>query len=264
MFELLNKIAVLAEFRKSTRGRIPFVILFSWVLLFLVVFNPNLLASQQSERKNILVLFSFRPTLPVASQWDRGIQSVFKQSTSPKMVVNIEYLDLMHYEGERYIQILLDILRNKYSKPKPDLIISVFESAVNLVLEHGPDLFPGVPIVFGGVESKFVENRSLGPNVTGYLTDNNYTGTLDLALNLHPDTRQVVVVAGAGPVGREWSKACREAFKAYEEDRPFNFQTLCLCLHNCLLSKIGFDSLNKYTFIHSSLIKTRPCDFEKI
>jgi hypothetical protein len=117
-------------------------------------------------------------------------------------VVNIEYLDLMHFDDERYIQILLDIFQYKYSKPKPDLIIPVFNSAVALVLKHGPDLFPGVPIVFGGVESKFVENRSLGPNVTGYLTDNNYTGTLDLALNLHPDTRHVAVVAGAGPIGR--------------------------------------------------------------
>jgi hypothetical protein len=139
------------------------------------------------------------------------------------MVVNIEYLDLMHFDDERYIQILLDIFQYKYSKPKPDLIIPVFNSAVALVLKHGPDLFPGVPIVFGGVESKFVENRSLGPNVTGYLTDNNYTGTLDLALNLHPDTRHVAVVAGAGPIGRGWSKACREAFKAYEERVDFTY-----------------------------------------
>jgi signal transduction histidine kinase len=139
------------------------------------------------------------------------------------MVVNIEYLDLMHFDDERYIQILLDIFRYKYSKPKPDLIIPVFNSAVALVLKHGPDLFPGVPIVFGGVESKFVENRSFGPNVTGYLIDNNYTGTLDLALNLHPDTRHVAVVAGAGPIGRRWSKACREAFKAYEERVDFTY-----------------------------------------
>ncbi|MDH3556444.1 MAG: ATP-binding protein [Deltaproteobacteria bacterium] len=201
--------------------------LFARALLFVlpsfVFLTPPLLASQQIERKKVLVLFSFRPTLPVAYQWDRGIQSVFEPSTSHKMVVNIEYLDLMHFDDERYIQILLDIFQYKYSKPKPDLIIPVFNSAVALVLKHGPDLFPGVPIVFGGVESKFVENRSLGPNVTGYLTDNNYTGTLDLALNLHPDTRHVAVVAGAGPIGRGWSKACREAFKAYEERVDFTY-----------------------------------------
>src|SRR5210317_2529957 len=88
--------------------------LFARALLFVlpsfVFLTPPLLASQQIERKKVLVLFSFRPTLPVAYQWDRGIQSVFEPSTSHKMVVNIEYLDLMHFDDERYIQILLDIL----------------------------------------------------------------------------------------------------------------------------------------------------------
>ena len=196
------------------------------VLSFLFIicfFQSATFGAEQQNRKKILVLFSFRPTLPVAVQWDRGIRSVFEASTSHKMVVNIEYLDLMHFDDERHIQILLNNLRHKYSNPKPDLIIPVFNSAVALALNHGPDLFPGVPIVFGGIESKFVENRSLGPNVTGYLTDNNYTGTLDLALNLHPDTRHVAVVAGAGPIGRGWTKACREAFKAYKERVDFTY-----------------------------------------
>ncbi len=106
-------------------------------------------------------------------------------STSYKIVVHIEHLDSRRFDEDRYIQLLLDVYRYKYSKPKPDLIIPVLNSAVDLMLKHGPDLFPGIPIVFGGVESKFIENRSLGPNITGYLSDNNYTGTLDLALNLH-------------------------------------------------------------------------------
>ena len=199
---------------------------FSSLALFCCFFSaPFALGTQHIERKNILVLFSFRPTLPVATQWDRGIRSVFESSTSDKRVVNIEYLDLMHFDDERHIQILLDNLRHKYSNPKPDVIIPVFNSAVDLALKHGPDLFPGVPIVFGGIESDFVEDRSLGPNVTGYLTDNNYTGTLDLALNLHPDTRNVVVVAGAGPIGRGWTKACRESFESYKERVDFTYLT---------------------------------------
>ncbi|MBQ0718422.1 MAG: hypothetical protein KBT64_14525, partial [Sulfitobacter litoralis] len=197
------------------------LLIVGFILLFFS--TPLALGSQHIERKNILVLFSFRSTLPVATQWDRGIRSVFESSTSDKRVVNIEYLDLMHFDDERHIQILLDNLRHKYSNPKPDVIIPVFNSAVDLALKHGPDLFPGVPIVFGGIENKFIENRSLRPNVTGYLTDNNYTGTLDLALKLHPDTRNVVVVAGAGPIGRGWTKACREAFKAYEERVDFTY-----------------------------------------
>ena len=217
---------------------------FLTMLLFL---NFPALGSQQNERKKVLVLFSFRSTLPVASQWDRGIRSVFEASTSHKTIINIEHLDLMHYDDDRLIQLLLDVYRYKYSKSKPDLIITVFNSAVDLVLKHGPNFFPGVPIVFGGVESKFIENRSLGPHITGYLTDNNYTGTLDLALNLHPDTRHVVVVAGAGPIGRGWTKASREAFKAYEE--RFNFTYLIGLPLEALLEKVA--NLSAHTVVIS-------------
>jgi len=216
-------------------------------LIILFFLNFPALGSQQIERKKVLVLYSFRSTQPVASEWDKGIRSVFESNISHKMGLNIEYLDLMHYDDDRLIQLLLDVYRYKYSKPKPDLIIPVFNSAVDLVLKHGPDSFPGVPIVFGGVESKFFENRSLGPHITGYLTDNNYTGTLDLALNLHPDTRHVVVVAGAGPIGRGWSKACREAFKTYEEN--VNFTYLIGLPLEALLEKVA--NLSAHTVVIS-------------
>lgn len=197
------------------------LLIVGFVLLF---FSASLaLGAQNIERKNILVLFSFRPTLPVATQWDRGIRSVLESSTSHKMLVNIEYLDLSHFDDKQHIKILLNNLRHKYSNPKPDLIIPVFNSAVDMALKHGPDLFPGVPIVFGALESQFVESQSLEPNITGYLSDNNYTGTLDLALKLHPNTRNVVVVAGAGPIGQGWITACREKFEAYKERVDFTY-----------------------------------------
>ncbi len=191
----------------------------------LIIFSliPPALGSQQTEPKRVLVLFSFRPTLPVASEWDRSIRSVFRANTSHRIEIHIEHLDLTHFEENRHIQLLLDVYRYKYSKQKPDLIIPVFNSAVDLVLKHGPDLFPGVPIVFGGIEDEFIENLSLGPNITGYLRDNDYTATLELALQLHPNTRQVVVFAGADPVGRKWSKTARKAFQEYEDRFDFSY-----------------------------------------
>ncbi len=143
-----------------------------WAVLFL--FHSSLFASQQIERKNILVLFSFRPTLPVATQWDQGIRSVFDAEQALNTIINIEYLDLTHFNDEKHVQLLTDLYRHKYSNKKPDLIIPVMNASVDLMLMHGEDLFPGVPIVFGGVEKQFIENRTLRPNITGHLTDIDY------------------------------------------------------------------------------------------
>ena len=147
------------------------------LLAFLILLSfpyPFALGSQYSERKKILVLFSFRPTLPVASQWDRGIRSVFEENRAQEFIVNIEHLDMTHFEDKRHVQMLLDLYRYKYSSSKPDLIIPVLNASVDLMLMYGEELFPGAPIVFGGVEKQFVDSLPLRSNITGYLTDINY------------------------------------------------------------------------------------------
>jgi hypothetical protein len=106
------------------------------LLVFLsVVFflNPTLFASQNIERKKVLVLFGFRPTITCGFAVGPGY-SVLEADTPYKMLINIEHLDLTHFNDERYIEILLDLYRKKYSKHKPDLIIPVLNEAVVTLL----------------------------------------------------------------------------------------------------------------------------------
>ena len=77
----------------------------------------------------------------------------------------------------------------------------------------------------------------MASNITGYLTDIDYTGTLELAINLHPDTRNIAVVAGAGQIVRSWINNCRKAYEAYED--RFNFTWLTGLPMEMLLEKVG-------------------------
>lgn len=195
------------------------------LLQTLVLFNPTLFASQEIPPKNVLVLASYKPTSPVAYQWDLGIGSVFQSGPYRGIKMDIEYLDLTRFEDDRYVHMLLDVYRYKYSKLKPDLIITVYNAALDFVLRYGTDLFPGIPVVFADVERRFIESRSLGPHITGVFSGNTYKGTLELALDLHPDTRRVTIVAGAGTIGREWAKTAREVFRGYEDRIEFAYLT---------------------------------------
>ena len=221
MCELSNKTAVLHEFKDLTSGRIPFVKLFLWILSFLALFNSTLLASQQSQPKNILVLFSFRPTLPVASEWDRGIRSIFKAEPNLKVDVNIEYLNLLRFNDPNYIKMIFNVFRHKYFESKPDLIIAVYEPALDFLLRHQEDLFPGVPIVFGGVERVFIENQGNMPDIKGVYQGISFIKTLETALNLHPNTRHIRIFVGAGMLEQSWAMAAREAYVRYEDKYDF-------------------------------------------
>ena len=103
MCELPIKLAVPGEFKEPARIRIPVVKTLLLVLSLLVLFDSPTLGSQPSERKKILVLFSFRPTLPVASQWNRGIRSVFDANKALETIINIEHLDLTHFNDEHHV-----------------------------------------------------------------------------------------------------------------------------------------------------------------
>jgi hypothetical protein len=83
------------------------------LLQTLVLFNPTLFASQEIPPKNVLVLASYKPTSPVAYQWDLGIGSVFQSGPYRGIKMDIEYLDLTRIEDDRYVHMLLYVYRYK-------------------------------------------------------------------------------------------------------------------------------------------------------
>src|SRR5205085_10798150 len=49
--------------------------------------------------------------------------------------------------------------------------------------------------------------------------------TLDLALQFHPDTRRVFVIAGNAPFDREWEAEARRTFRLHEDRWEFVYLT---------------------------------------
>jgi PAS domain S-box-containing protein len=202
-------------------GKLPGKHLLVKTLLFilpaLVLFNPSLLASQKINPKNVLVLASYKSTAPVGYLWERGIRSVFEAETSQRIETHVEYLDLNSFNDDHYIRMLQDVLLHKYAKSMPDLIIPIYNRALGFVLEHGSEIFPEVPVVFAGVEQRYIERQKLGSNVTGLLSTNSYVETLELVFKLHPNTKNVAVISGAGKIGGTWGKNALNALRPYDD-----------------------------------------------
>ena len=194
---------------------------FLTILLFL---NSHALGSQENRHKTVLIVYSLGHMYPVMANWDRNIWFVFRNQQDINIKVNTENLDLSLYHDSDYIRRTVDIFRYRYLESKPDLIIAVFEPAFDFVLKYGQELFPDVPIIFGGIERLSFENPDLYPNITGVFQDGTaYGKTLDLALNLHPDTRHIVVIGGAGLIEQSWLESARKAFQRYVDRLQFTY-----------------------------------------
>ena len=211
----------LGEFKKSWCNHIPIVKALFGFLIILVIFYSPLFAQQKIEQKKVLVLASYSPTVPVASLWDKGIRSVFDTSSTLPVKTDIEHLYHHRIEDRHYRKLLVDLYHYKYSKGKPDLIITLYSAALDFVLKYGSDLFQDIPIVFGGLDRQSVENRKLGSNIYGIINSTSYKETLDLALTLHPNTRHVAIVAGVDFVSRQNLREARKIYRAYEKRITF-------------------------------------------
>ena len=120
----------------------------------------------------------------------------FQEALKGDVELYSESLQVSHFKGDGYEDVLREHFRRKYEGTRLDLIVAVMAPSLDFLLRHGPALFPGVPIVFCGVDASDVERRALPGNVTGVLVKRTFAPTLDIALRLQPGTARVYVVSG--------------------------------------------------------------------
>lgn len=176
----------------------------SWVLVMLLglVLVPGPRAAAQQNAKNVLVVFSFS---------DRGVYSGLLdlksriQAAVPWPIdFYVEYLEGRQFDDKDYEKNLTDDLRRNYRGRKLDLVLVENDPALDYVMRHRDELFPGVPIVFYDVDHYRMEGQELWPGITGVTTPVDVKATIDVALHLHPTTRTVAVVIGNSPYERYW------------------------------------------------------------
>jgi ABC-type uncharacterized transport system substrate-binding protein len=175
--------------------------------------------------KNVFVLYSFKNPQPYTELINKAILSTLESDKTYRYEYYIEYMDRARFSDGVYFQRLLDFYRQKYSSQKMDLLIAVSIPALDFLLKYRGELFPETPIIFCGVGKRRLSNLSLGPNVTGITWKTDIKRTIDVALNLHPGTRRVVVIGGASKTDQNWVAAARKVFRGYEDEIEFTYLT---------------------------------------
>jgi len=87
----------------------------------------------------------------------------------------------------------LSLYREKHLHEDYDVIVASDNTAFRFLLANGPELFPGVPLVFCGVND-FKPESIKGLDATGVVENLKVAETLELAIKLHPDRKRLVVI----------------------------------------------------------------------
>ncbi|MBD3344813.1 MAG: PAS domain S-box protein [Chitinivibrionales bacterium] len=165
---------------------------------FLKAFMVTLLAFQTAPadsngNPSILVLCSYHEGHLWTGQELDGERKVILKAF-PDAEIFVEFMDWKRFPTDGNVKRFRDNLIGKYHSNDFNLIVANDNTALNFAFHNRPDLFPGTPVIFAGING-FEEIASiLPPGVTGVAEAIDPMATLTTALSIHPDTRRVIII----------------------------------------------------------------------
>jgi ABC-type uncharacterized transport system substrate-binding protein len=141
----------------------------------------------------VIILNSYHRGFAWSDAEELGVLEKLRE-VYPGIDVPIEYLDAKRYPGQEHLARMRDFLLAKYREDEFDLVVALDNPALEMLLLHNQELFPGVPVVFAGVSNFEQYNLTERGSVTGVAEMQNVKDTLEIALTLHPHTEEILVL----------------------------------------------------------------------
>ncbi|WP_051345821.1 sensor histidine kinase [Thermodesulfovibrio yellowstonii] len=171
--------------------------------------------AQAQEKKKILILNSYHQGLSWTDNIVKGIKESLKAMEN-SIDYYIEYMDTKRFYGDKYFEKIFNLMKQKYSGIKFDLIIVSDNDALLFTMKHYQRLFYEIPVIFCGINNF---NDSLIEKYrkwfTGVAEETDVRGTLDIALKLHPNTQRVYIINDITTTGLAMKKGLLEIFPEF-------------------------------------------------
>ena len=202
-------------------GRRPGRLIAGLILLAGMVALPPAIAhaEEQNTQRRVLVLYTTRRDTQFSIVGDQTLPGLLEKGIGATVDYYAEHIDGARFPEAEYGRAFRDYLALKYRGSRFDAIITTHSLAFEFISRYREDLFPNTPVVF------FVDDLTAArlPNSAGVISPRDYGGSIDLALTLQPDTREVFVVAGNSSRDQDAERAARAQFTRYTPGLRFTY-----------------------------------------
>ncbi|MHB8068421.1 MAG: ABC transporter substrate binding protein [Desulfobaccales bacterium] len=197
-----------------------FLILLLPLLLTLSLSDVSAAAADPSPQ--VIVLNSYHYGYAWSDNELAGLLARLRQDY-PEIAPFIEYLDAKRLPGPAQLERMRDYLASKYRGKRIDLVIALDNSALEMAAQYRQEVFPGVPLVFAGINNFTPAMLRGRKKVTGVAEVEDIAGTLELALTLHPHTREVVMIHDYTTSGLAARRDMEAAARQFQDRVQFRF-----------------------------------------
>ncbi len=189
------------------------------VVILAALAPPAALSAQ--DQKQVLVLYSTRRDAQIAVVGERELPRILDAGLDNNVDYYSEYIDQARFPEPAYREVFHDFMRVKYQGRRFDLVIAMSDLALEFITANREEFFADTPIVYFASSS---ETERVA-NSTGAISHLDLHGTLELAMTLHPNLRQVFVVTGADVVDDQYLRTAREQFRPFEARLALTYLT---------------------------------------
>lgn len=168
------------------------IMMLNGIILFLYCYCVPVCAQEEAGLHRVLFISSYSYTWPTVPLQVEGIRSALDQNVE----LDIEFMDTKTLSMEIAQSELLERLRfKKEHTGSYQAVIVGDDAALGFVMEYREELFPGLPVVFEGINNiEYAQEVSQDPLVTGVIESFSYQENIDFALSIQPDADKILAI----------------------------------------------------------------------
>ena len=171
-------------------------------LLLLLLIAGLVRPAAAAETRHVLILNSYHQGMEWTDGELAGLQAALGKAGEIEAVeTHVEYMDAKRLLDDTHLDNLRTLLAYKYRNLPLAAIATTDNDAYDFMRRYRDKLFPGVPVVFAGVNGFTDEQLDGLTGFTGVAETAELSATLELMLRLHPGTRRIVVIIDATTTG---------------------------------------------------------------
>ncbi|MES2467457.1 MAG: ATP-binding protein [Verrucomicrobiota bacterium] len=158
-----------------------------------------------TEPPRVLMLFSNDRLLPANQRYDEGIRRALDpQAGQVGVTLFAEFLDAVRFSGPEREAAMENHLKVRYGEVPPQVLVALGPEALDFFLKRRDSLFPGTPLLFGGVSQERLEEFRNLPGVVGLPMELTVLPVAEALLAMRPQTREILLVHGTAVLDRSW------------------------------------------------------------
>jgi len=201
----------------------------------------------RNGQKNVLILNSYHQGYKWTDDITRGIRSTLAEAY-PEANVYIEFMDTKRHFSDWYLEKLFEIYEYRYRHVALDVIISSDDNAFNFLRQNRDELFPGVPIVFCGVNYFDLPDNVKTGGFTGVNESADIGKGVELLLSLHPETKKIYFINDTTTTGKKVHGELLKVIDRFRYDASFVLiEEMTMADVRDLMSHLGEGEIVFYT-----------------